>query len=85
MNEYKGRSELQIVTAGKQSGSGADSLLPAASCIHPQILYTVPVLQKKKRAKQPMQVRTSTMDMPMKMEAALNALDGMALNSVKLP
>lgn len=61
------------------------SPLPAASCIQPQILYTVPVLQKKKSAKQPMQVRTRTMDMPIKKEAALNAPEGMALNSVKLP
>ena len=66
-------------------GGQTDSLLPAASCIQPQILYTVPVLQKKKSAKQPMQVSTSTMDMPMKKEAALNAPEGMALNSVKLP
>ena len=46
-------------------------------------MYTV--LQKKKSAKQAMQVRTSTMDMPMKKEAALNAPEGMLLNSVKLP
>lgn len=59
--------------------------LPDAACIQPQILYTVEVLRRKKRLKQPMQVTTNIIDIPMKKEAALNAREGMAANSVKLP
>ena len=64
---------------------GTDRHLPDAACIQPQILYTVEVLSRKKRLKQPMQVTTSIMDIPMKKEAALNAPEGIAENSVKLP
>lgn len=48
-------------------------------------MYTVDVLRRKKRLKQPMQVTTSIIDIPIKKEAALNAPEGIAENSVKLP
>lgn len=55
------------------------------SCIQAQILYTVAVLQKKKRTKDTMQEMMSVMDRPMKNEAALKAPEGMEEKSVKLP
>lgn len=41
---------------------------PEVSCIQAQILYTVAVLQKKKRVKQMMQAMMSIMERPMKKE-----------------
>lgn len=55
------------------------------SCIQAQILYTVAVLQKKKRVKQTMQAMMSIMERPMKNEAALKAPEGSVEKSVKLP
>lgn len=55
------------------------------SCIQAQILYTVAVLQKKKRVKQTMQAMMSIIERPMKKEAALKAPEGSVEKSVKLP
>ncbi|TNN82013.1 hypothetical protein EYF80_007659 [Liparis tanakae] len=59
--------------------------VPDAACIQPQILYTVEVLRRKKRLKQPMQETISIMDIPMRKEAALKAVEGISANSVKVP
>lgn len=69
----------------KNSNSGKWFYSQAASCIHAQILYTLPELQKKNKLKQTIVPTISSREIPTKNMAVLKAPEGMDPKSRALP